>query len=118
MMSSGHRCGFFRAPFHATTSQLNRSAEAMILLIATIALYGKHLTGSWRWIYVAAAITALYFNVVVLVTQLFQKVPVLQALAPTQSELPFLIAQIGALFVFVILGVIAEQRFHPHQVSA
>ena len=28
----------------------------LVLLIALIALYGKHLTGAWRWIYVVTAV--------------------------------------------------------------
>jgi hypothetical protein len=35
--------------------------------------------------------------------QAFQKVPALKAMAPTQSEPPFVIAQLGALALFVIL---------------
>jgi hypothetical protein len=32
-------------------------------------------------------------------------------MAPTQSELPFKIAQLSALVVFIILGVIAYKKF-------
>jgi hypothetical protein len=78
-----------------------------------VALYAFHLTGAWRWIYVASAVTALYLNVFVGVVQAFQKLPVLQPLAPTQSEPPFLIAQIAVLALFVALGVLATIRFHP-----
>jgi hypothetical protein len=73
----------------------------------------KHLVGSWRWIYVTAAATALYFNVLVLIVQSFQKVPALHALAPTQSEPPFLIAQGSALVVFLVVGFFAASRFRP-----
>ena len=60
----------------------------VILAIALMALYVKHLSGAWRWIYVTTALAALYFNVFVLIVQSFQKVPALQKLAPTQSEPP------------------------------
>ncbi len=60
----------------------------VILAIALMALYVKQLSGAWRWIYVTTALTALYFNVFVLIVQSFQKVPRLQVLAPTQSEPP------------------------------
>ena len=43
---------------------------------------------------------ALYFNVFVLVVQLFRRVPALSAMAPTQSEPPFQIAQLAALLLF------------------
>jgi hypothetical protein len=35
---------------------------------------------------VVSSVIALYFNVFVLVVQLFEKAPALHALAPTQSE--------------------------------
>jgi hypothetical protein len=71
------------------------------------------LAGSWRWIYVVTAVAALYFNVFVLVVQSFQKVPALNALAPTQTESPFKRAQLVVLAVFVVLGALAVKNFHP-----
>jgi hypothetical protein len=85
----------------------------VILAIALMALYVKHLSGAWRWIYVTAALAALYLNVFVLIVQSFQKVPALQKLAPTQSEPPFLIAQGVTLIAFLILGTLAARRFRP-----
>src|SRR6185503_20784416 len=35
----------------------------VILVIALAALYLKHLSGAWRWIYVTTALAAPYFNV-------------------------------------------------------
>jgi hypothetical protein len=40
-------------------------------------------------------------------------VPSLNALAPTQSEPPFKVAQLAALLVFVLLGVLAAIKFKP-----
>jgi len=57
-------------------------------------------------------VIALYLNMFVLVVQLFQKVPALKELAPTQSEPPFQIAQLVVLVVFVLLGVQAARKFH------
>ena len=85
----------------------------VILAIALMALYVKHLSGAWRWIYVTTALVALYFNVFVLIVQSFQKVPALQKLAPTQSEPPFLIAQGVALIAFLVLGTQAARKFRP-----
>ena len=85
----------------------------VILAIALMALYVKHLSGAWRWVYVTTALVALYFNVFVLIVQSFQKVPALQKLAPTQSEPPFLIAQDVALIAFLIPGTLAARRFRP-----
>jgi hypothetical protein len=104
----------FMFPIHGFTPALGIGAVSMLVLaVALIALYAKHLVGSWRWIYVVAAVAALYFNVLVLIVQSFQKVPTLNTLAPTQSELPFLIAQGVALMAFLFLGIAAVFRFRP-----
>jgi hypothetical protein len=84
-----------------------------LISIVLMALYLKNLSGAWRWIYVVTALTALYLNVFVLIVQSFQKLPVLQKLAPTQSEPPFQIAQGVALVAFIILGTLAVRRFRP-----
>ena len=83
------------------------------LATALLAFYGKSLTGAWRRIYVICAVLALYLNVFVAVVQAFQKLPFLQPLAPTQSESPFLVAQVLVLVMFVKLGIAAAKRFHP-----
>ena len=84
-----------------------------VLAIALLALYVQRLEGPWRWIYVAGAVVALYFNVFVGVVQAFQKLSPLKPLAPTQSEPPFLIAQVIVLGIFIALGVAAARLFHP-----
>lgn len=84
-----------------------------ILAVALFALYGRHLIGAWRWVYVVSAIAALWFNVFVLIVQSFQKIGFLKALAPTQSEPPFQIAQGAALVLFVVLAVLAVRKFRP-----
>jgi hypothetical protein len=83
------------------------------LAIAVLALYGRDLTKAWRWIYVIGSVVALYLNVFVFVAQAFQKLSFLQPLAPTQSEPPFLAAQLLVLLIFVVLGGVAAKRFHP-----
>jgi hypothetical protein len=87
--------------------------SSVILAITLMALYVKHLSGAWRWIYVTTALAALYLNVFVLIVQSFQKVPALQKLAPTQSEPSFAIAQGVALIAFLVLGTLAARRFRP-----
>ena len=84
-----------------------------VLAIALLALYGLHLAGVWRWIYVAAAVLALYLNVFVGVVQAFQKLAFLQPFAPTQTEAPFIVAQVAVLAIFAALGVLAVRSFHP-----
>jgi hypothetical protein len=80
---------------------------------AILALYSYKLAGSWRWIYVAAAVFALYLNVFVGVVQTFQKVAFFHALAPTQTEPPFAVAQGVVLIAFIALGIAAAKKFHP-----
>jgi uncharacterized membrane protein SirB2 len=37
----------------------------------------------------------------------------LAPLAPTQSEPPFVVAQVVVLVIFIALGVVALRSFHP-----
>jgi len=83
----------------------------VVLAVAIYALYGAHLRGAWRWVYVVTASTALYLNVFVLIVQLFLKVPDLHALAPTQGEPPFIAAQSVTLLAFIVLGWLAVRNF-------
>jgi len=86
---------------------------SLVVLAVTIpARYVFHTAGSWRWIYVVGAAIALYLNVFVLVVQVFQKVPAINALAPTQTEPPFLVAQVFVMFIFIGLTYLAVKRFH------
>ena len=85
----------------------------VVLAVALLALYVYRLAGAWRWIYVATAVLALYLNVFVGVVQAFLKIPFFNALAPTQSEPPFAIAQGVVLLLFVALGVWAVRSFRP-----
>jgi hypothetical protein len=84
-----------------------------VLVVALAALYGFNLEGRWRWIYVTSAVLALYLNMFIAVVQTFQKVPFFHALAPTQAEPPFAVAQGILLLGFISLGVLATRRFHP-----
>jgi hypothetical protein len=105
--------GFF-FPFHGFTPAIAVGIVSLVVLaMAIFARYGRKLNHAWRWIYVINAVLALYLNVFVLIVQLFQKVPALKALAPTQAEPPFAVAQLGALVIFVVLTVFAAIRFRP-----
>jgi hypothetical protein len=105
--------GFPLPPFGLTPGRVLGVISLVLLALAVAALYGFRLAGAWRWIYVGSAIAALYLNVFVGVVQSFQKLAFLRPLAPTQSEPPFLIAQLVVLVVFIALGVLAVMRFHP-----
>src|SRR6267378_8684340 len=107
--------GFF-FPFHGfLPSHALGILSLIVLAIAIFARYGRHLAGAWRRIYVVTAVIALYFNTFVLIVQLFQKVPALKAMAPTQSEAPFKVTQLLALALFVLVGIFATIRFRDEQ---
>ena len=106
----------FFFPFHGVTPAIVVGIISLVLLaVAIVARYARHLAGHWRWIYVVCAMIALYLNVFVLVVQLFQKVPALKALAPTQTEPPFAVTQLVVLALFVLLTIIAAIRFRGAQ---
>ena len=88
------------------------------LAIAVLAYYVFRLAGLWRWLYILSAILALYLNAFVGVVQGFQKLAFLAPLAPTQSELPFIVAQLALLVLCVALGGLALRSFHPLQRAA
>jgi hypothetical protein len=85
----------------------------VVLAAAILALYVFHLVGAWRWIYAVGTVLGLYFLVFVLIAQAFAKVPALHALAPNSTELPFGVAQLAALVVFIVLTVAAAIKFRP-----
>ncbi len=104
----------FMFPFNGLLpSHVVGGISLSVLALAFLGLYLFGLAGAWRWIYVVGAVAGLYFNVFVLIAQAFQKVGPLHALAPTQSEPPFAIAQVALLVVFLFLGTRAVRRFHP-----
>ena len=76
----------FGFPFdHLLPSHKVGVVSLVVLAVAIFARYGRHLV------------------------QAFMKVPALAALAPHQSEPPFLIAQLGVLLLFAVLTVLAAR---------
>jgi hypothetical protein len=110
--------GFF-FPFHGITPAIVVGIISLVLLaIAILARYARHLAGHWRWIYVVTAMISLYLNVFVLIVQLFQKVRSLKSLAPTQSEPPFAVTQLVMLALFVVLTILAAIKFRGKHLRA
>lgn len=105
--------GYFFPVHKLMPSHIVGFISLIMLTLACFALYKRKLVGGWRLAYVITAVIALYLNVFVLVVQLFEKVPSLKALAPTQTEPPFKIAQLAVLVIFAILGFIAAKKFRP-----
>jgi MFS family permease len=105
--------GFFFPVAHVLPSHIVGVISLLVLAVTIVALYVKRFAGSWRWIYVTGTVLALYLNVFVGVIQAFLKIPILNRLAPTQSEGPFIIAQLMVMALFVVLGVLAVRKFRP-----
>jgi len=111
----------FMFPINGFTPALGVGAFAMIILaIGLVALYVKHLAGSWRWIYTVTAVISLYLNFFVLITQSFQKLAFINPLAPqvgppftgaTSTE--FSVAQAVALLFFIVMGIVTAIKFRP-----
>ena len=97
-------------------AQVTAVIAFVALGVSLYAFYGRHMTGRWRATYVVTAITGLYLNVFVLVTQLFTKVPALAALmpdAPAPSGPVFGAVQGAVLLGFLAAGWLAVKRYHP-----
>lgn len=96
---------------HLLPSQIVGALSLLTLAIAIVARYKFRLAGGARVAYVVCAVLAVYFDAFVAVVQSFLKIPSLKALAPTQSEPPFVIAQSILLLLFIGIGIAAAKRF-------
>ncbi len=99
--------GFFFPVHRFLPSHAVGILSLVILGVAYFALYSQR---SLRKTYVITASLAQYLNVFVLFVQLFQKVPALKALAPTQSEPAFKVTQLAVLVIFFAFTVVAARR--------
>jgi len=104
--------GFLFPVEHLMPSHVIGFLSLAVLSLAIAARYAFRFAGAWRWIYVVSAALALYFNSFVAIVQAFEKVPALKALAPTQKEPPFLMAQLALLALFAWMTTLATRRFH------
>jgi len=98
-------------------SHIVGGVSLVVLPVAIAALYWKHLKGAWRSIFVVTAVFALYLNVFVLVAQLFQKVPAMIALAPTQTSPAFVVTHLIVIALFVVLGRAAVRGFRTERAA-
>jgi hypothetical protein len=99
----------FLFPFKGVTPAIVLGILSLIVLVVAVIARRR----GWRGTYVITAILAFYFNFFVLIVQSFQKIPALHALAPTQSELPFKLAQLVTLIVVIALTTLAFKKYHP-----
>jgi len=103
-------------PFNGVTPGIVIAILSLVLLaIACLALYGMHLAGAWRWIYVVTALVSLYLNAFVLVIQSFLKIPALHELAPGEPPAGpvFAVVQGIVLVFFVVMIIGVWRRFKP-----
>jgi hypothetical protein len=108
----------FGFPFRTLLpSHIVGAVSLVILPIAIAARYWKHLTGAWRQVFVVSTVLALYFNVFVLLVQLFQKIPGLIIVAPGQKGPAFVAAQLLILALFVWLGRAALSGFRSERTA-
>jgi len=105
--------GFPLPPFGLDPPRIVGCISLVVLALALTGLYAFRLAGAWRAIYVVTATIALYLNCFVAVAQTFMKIDFFHALAPTQQEPPFAIAQIVVLVLFIALGWLGVRRFRP-----
>ena len=110
--------GFAVAADRVLPSHLVGAISLVVLGAGVYARYRQELAGGWRAVYVVAAVLALYLNVFVGVVQSFLKVPALRAMAPTQSEPPFVITQVAVLTIFAGLAMAAFVKFRPDPAAA
>jgi hypothetical protein len=100
---------FHQSGAQPTPAQLVGAISLLDLAVALYALYGKHLAGAWRTIYVISALFSLYLNAFVLVVQLYIKLP-----SPPVTGGPLFGATQGAvLLAFVAAIWLAQKRFKP-----
>ncbi len=103
--------GFFFPSARILPSHIVGGISLVILPIAAAALYWKRLAGGWWTTFVVLSVVAVYFNVFVLVVQLFQKFPLLIVVAPTQQAPAFIVTQLIVLGLFIVLGRAALRGF-------
>jgi hypothetical protein len=110
--------GYFFPFVGITPAQITGVIALAFLAIALVARFKYQLSGKARWVYAGSIVASEYFLVFVAVVQAFAKVGALAALAPTQSEPPFAIAQGITLVIFLIVGVKAAKAFKPKNIAA
>lgn len=92
----------------------------LLLAVALYALLGRGAAGRWRQVYLVTALVAQWLNMVVLIVQSFQKIPALNAFAPTGTEPPLLAAQAVLLAGVALVGwrVLPSPRAAAMEASA
>lgn len=115
---------FFLSPTQAkvlTPAAATGIVATVFFLLGLIALYGRHLSGRWRWIYAVAATVSLYLNIFVLIVQSFQKLSFINPAGNLTStigppfapplDFQFAVAQGAAFVIAIMLGIVTALKF-------
>lgn len=106
----------FILPAPGFTPALGLGIISTVVIIAMLAArYRFGLSGIWRWVWSIGLMLSFYFDVFVLIVQLFGKVHALAKLTPGGTGAPggpvFGAVQFVALAGFAVLTVIAARRY-------
>jgi hypothetical protein len=77
----------------------------LVIIAMTVANYAFKQNGIWKKFYAIGMVASSYFLAFVLIAQAFLKLPPLKTIAPTGTELPFVIAQLILLAGFIWIGI-------------
>jgi hypothetical protein len=104
----------FVFPYNGFTPGIGVGILCVLIFIPTaLARYRFAMAGIWRPVFVLGALALFYFNCLVFVVQSFQKVPSLNALAPTGGEPIVGIVQAVVFVAFLVVGFFSVRRFRP-----
>jgi hypothetical protein len=92
-------------------SHIVGAISLVVLAIALIAFYGKHLVGGWRTTFVVSSVAALWLNTFVLIAQLLGKTPAIATIAPGPNAPAFGATQGLVLVIFIVIGWLAVRGF-------
>lgn len=109
--------GFAFPNAHITPGIIVGVLSLIALILAAIALHVRHLDGAFRGTFVLSTTVALYFEIFVLVAQLFRHVALLAALDRTGTGPAFAVTQLLMLALFTWLGITGFKRFRTERIT-
>jgi hypothetical protein len=93
---------------------LTRGVSMLSVYLAGVAVWAWHkfhLTGVWRSIFASSTTLVLYLNIVVAITQVFERISLFKPPILTWSDPRFLVTQSVVFVIFMVLGIVAVKRF-------
>jgi hypothetical protein len=97
--------GFLFPIASLTPATLTGIVATLVIIAMAVANYAFKQSGIWKKFYALGMVASAYFLAFVLIAQSFLKLPPLKAIAPTGTELPFVIAQLVLLAIFIWIGI-------------